>query len=196
MKECVHSVLNDEILELEKTTILHKLSQCPLNDDQMTTIMDIIKTGQINPSAKDANGHTFLELSPIVDKLSRRIYIANDSWIKNLWRVWKMKKWIKLRNDRLLLDIFKRMSILMSSSSFQNSEIRDPLRLARAMWREKTNFPEAFEEFTSLTAMYHDNDKSKLKRMCKKYLSSGTLDIALPFFKELCIYTLDKPKVG
>ena len=39
LKERVHSVLNDEILELEKTTILHKLSQCPLNDDQMTTIL-------------------------------------------------------------------------------------------------------------------------------------------------------------
>ena len=246
LKEQAYSVLNDKVLELEKATILHKLSQFPLNDDQMTSIMDIIKTGKINPSAKDAKGYTFLELSPIVDKLSRRIYIANDSWIKNLWRVKKMKNWIKLRNDRLLLDIFKRMSILMSSSSFQTSEIRDPLRLARPMWREKTNFPEAFKEFLALTAKYHDNDKSKLKRMCKKYLSSSddeastnghkrgapvvqqvgnlnlpllnpqnplqwnnnnvkpaansinrpVLDIALPFFKELTIYTLDQPKVG
>ena len=211
LKEHAYSVLNDEVLELEKTTILHKLSQFPLNDDQMTSIMDIIKEGKINPSAKDANGHTFLELSPIEDKLSRRIYIANDFWIKDLWRVWKMKKWIELRNDRLLLDIFKRVSILLSSSSFQNSEIRDPLLLARPMWREKTNFPEAFKEFTALTAKYHDNDKSKLKRMCKKDLSSGrenkilspvlqtssgTFDIALPFFKELTVYTLDKPKVG
>ena len=49
----------------------------------------------------------------------------------------------------------------MSSSSFQTSEIRDPFQLARPMWREKKNFPEAFEEFTALTAKYHDNDKSK-----------------------------------
>ena len=85
-KMCHESVLNDKVIELRGTTILHKLSQFPLNDDQMTSIMDILKIKEIDPSIKDANGHTFLELSPIVDKLSRRIYIAHDSWIKSLWK--------------------------------------------------------------------------------------------------------------
>ena len=192
-----YSKLDSILIRMRGTTLLHKLSQYPLNDDQMTSIMDILQEEGIRPEAKDRNGYTFLELSPVEERLSIKIYAAPDAWTSVLWtRMHALEKWIALKNDRLLMDIFRRMSIYMSSNSFQNSETIEPFCLARAVWRDRANLPEAFNEFIYLTAKYHENDEGKLKRLSKEHLSSGSLDIALPFFQTLKPFTVKHPSFG
>lgn len=196
--ECIqYSNLDSILIRMRGTTLLHKLSQYPLNDDQMTSIMDILQEEKIRPDTTDRNGYTFLELSPVEERLSIKIYAAPDAWTSVLWtKMHALEKWIALKNDRLLMDIFRRMSIHMSSNSFQNSETIEPFLLARAMWRDRANLPEAFIEFTYLTAKYHENDEGKLKRLSKEHLSSGSLDIALPFFQTLKPFTVKHPSFG
>ena len=196
------SKLDSILIRMRGTTLLHKLSQYPLNDDQMTSIMDILQEEGIRPDATDLYGYTFLELSPVEERLSIKIYAAPDPWTSVLWtKMHALEKWIALKNDRLLMDIFKRMSIYMSSNAFQNSETIEPFHLARAMWRDRANLPEAFNEFIYLTAKYHENDEGKLKRLSKEHLSSagpssGSLDIALPFFQTLKPFTVKHPSFG
>ena len=84
--------------------------------------------------------------------------------------------WIDLGDDDILSLIFKRMKVYLGTQPQQSKESFEPLRFARKMWNEKSNFPKSFEAFLTWTAQYHHNDNAILQLLCKKHLSYGKIE--------------------
>jgi hypothetical protein len=94
---------------------LHCLSSDPLCENQMNLIMFILSQKDVQPEAKNNDGHSFLDLSPIFSKLVQSILTAPDDWAKNLFNACAEKdsevlaRWIRIGDDDVLESFFKRM---------------------------------------------------------------------------------------
>ena len=140
-----------------------------------------------------------------------------------------MSSWITLADDDLLSDIFKRLTQYLNSdwnsqefNNFVYDHKRDlfmsqvgskamlsslsslqqnfePICSARKIWREQFSLPQSTHEFLAFTAKYHDNDESKLKEVCKRYLSDAeqdNLNISAPVFAAIKKFTVKLPSLG
>ena len=90
-----------------ENTILHQISKDPLSDKQMELIMYALQQNDVRPDAKNNDGKTFLNLSPIYAKLLQRFQSATDDWTKTFFNTCTnnteiIEAWIKLGNDDLL----------------------------------------------------------------------------------------------
>ena len=183
-------------------TILHLLSQAPLTELKMDLVIEFLKRG-VKPDHENDEKMTFIDSSPIKARLWQKIETSPDEWCHATFKVWKkdpkvLECWINLGDDDILSGIFWRMIEYLISSG-KSDETFEPIRFARIMWREKSKLPKSFNHFLIWTAKYHSNDKSKIKSLCKKYLSykktpDGMIeDISLPFFKAIKKYTTENP---
>ena len=80
----------------------------------METIMKILENKDVKLDAKNHNGKTFLELSPVQSKLLQKIQTATDEWAENVFRAcvenpMVIERWVNLGDDSLLQAIFDRM---------------------------------------------------------------------------------------
>ena len=105
-------------------TILHQLSKDPLSDTQMDLVMTILEQKDFKPDVKNNDGKTFLELSPIHQKLLQRINTAPDDWAINTFFGFVANgnifvSWINLGDDRLFEAILIRIRQILSLSSFK-----------------------------------------------------------------------------
>ena len=105
-------------------TILHQLSKDPLSDTQMDLVMTILEQKDFKPDVVNNDGKTFLELSPIHQKLLQRINTAPDDWAINTFFGFVANgnifvSWINLGDDRLFEAILIRIRQILSLSSFK-----------------------------------------------------------------------------
>ena len=105
-------------------TMLHILSKDPLSDTQMDIVMTLLQQKDIQPDAKNKDGKTFLELSPIHQKLLQRINTAPDDWAMNIFFGFVTNEnifvsWIELGDDRLFEVILIRIRQILSLESFK-----------------------------------------------------------------------------
>ena len=66
-------------------SILHCLSKDPLHENQIDMVMFLLHQNGINPSAKNMNGKTFLDLAAIHAKLLQQIQTASDDWVQKFF---------------------------------------------------------------------------------------------------------------
>ena len=102
--------------------MLHQLSKDPLSETQMDLVMIILQQDDVEPDAKNNDGKTFLDLSPIHSKLLQRIETARDDWAQKVFSACArntkiMDSWFRLGDDALLEALFNRLSQSMSSLS-------------------------------------------------------------------------------
>ena len=77
--------------------------------------MFILSQKDVQPEAKNNDGHSFLDLSPIYSKLVQSILTAPDGWAENLFNACAEKdsevlaRWIRIGDDDVLESFFKRM---------------------------------------------------------------------------------------
>ena len=105
-------------------TILHQLSKDPLSETQMDLVMKILEQKDFQPDVENNDGKTFLELSPIHQKLLQRINTAPDDWAINTFFGFVANgnifvSWINLGDDRLFEAILIRIRQILSLSSFK-----------------------------------------------------------------------------
>ena len=105
-------------------TILHQLSKDPLSDTQMDLVMTILEQKDFKPDVENNDGKTFLELSPIHQKLLQRINTSPDDWAINTFFGFVANKnifvsWINLGDDRLFEAILIRIRQILSLPSFK-----------------------------------------------------------------------------
>ena len=100
---------------------LHCLSTDPLCENQMELIMFVLSQTDVQPDAKNNDGQTFLDKSPIYSKLVQSILTAPDDWATSLFNICAEKdskvlaRWIRLGNDDVLESLFNRMRLSLSS---------------------------------------------------------------------------------
>ena len=92
---------------LNKNSILHQVSTDPLSDTQMDIVMTILLQEDVRPDGKNSNGKTFLNLSPIFQKLLQRIQTATDEWATEVFFLFVtnpkvLESWVELGDDLLL----------------------------------------------------------------------------------------------
>ena len=94
---------------------LHCLSTDPLCENQMNLIMFILSQKDVQLDAKNNNGQSFLDRSPIYSKLVQSILTAPDDWATSLFNICTEKdskvlvRWIRLGNDDVLEALFNRL---------------------------------------------------------------------------------------
>ena len=156
-----------------ENTILHHLSKDPLSDKQMELLMIALQQEDVRPDDKNSDGKTFLDLSPIFQKLLQQIQTSTDEWAIEVFLLFitnpkVFESWIELGDDSLLEAVLDRLSqSLLAIKKFE------PIRCwpIRLIWKKKSKLPRSFEALLFLIAKYHDYVEPKLKYLCKKNLS-------------------------
>ena len=69
-------------------TVLHFLSQAPLDEAQMSLVAHFLKMG-VKPGHKNESKMTFLNLSPIKSRLCQKIEQADDPWCSGIFEGWQ-----------------------------------------------------------------------------------------------------------
>ena len=189
----------------QSTTVLHLLSQAPLNELQMDLVMNFLGKGA-EPNHKNIDGKTFLDLSPIKARLSQRIETAPDDWCSSIFEVFGkrpefLEGWINLGSDKILSGLFKRLTAYSESSGLRLENV-EPISFAKSMWREKPKLPNSFNAFLIWTANYHHKDYKIVKMVCNENLRYSEQskdkqdDLALPFFLAIKEYLFKEPTLG
>ena len=98
-----------------ENTILHHLSKDPLSDKQMELLMIALQQEDVRPDDKNSDGKTFLDLSPIFQKLLQQIQTATDEWAIELFLLFVtnpkvLESWIELGDDSLLEAVLDRLN--------------------------------------------------------------------------------------
>ena len=184
-----------------ENNILHHLSKDPLSDKQMELLMIALQQEDVRPDDKNSDGKTFLDLSPIFQKLLQQIQTSTDEWAIEVFLLFitnpkVFESWIELGDDSLLEAVLDRLSqsllaikkhvrnlfkfrnlySIVTVKYFlqkQNLQKFEPIRCwpIRLIWKKKSKLPRSFEALLFLIAKYHDYVESKLKYLCKKNLS-------------------------
>ena len=90
----------------------------------MDLVMTVLERKDFKPDVINNDGKTFLELSPIHQKLLQRINTAPDDWAINTFFGFVANRnifisWINLGDDRLFEAILIRIRQILSLSSFK-----------------------------------------------------------------------------
>ena len=98
-----------------ENAILHHLSKDPLSDKQMELIMIALQQEDVRPDDKNSDRKTFLDLSPIFQKLLQQIQTSTDEWATELFLLFVtnpkvLESWIELGDDSLLEAVLDRLS--------------------------------------------------------------------------------------
>ena len=172
-------------------TVLHLLSQRPLTDPydtKLTLIMGFLFRGA-RPHEENDLGQTFLETSPIKERLCSKISEASDEWIiEQLKNEDMMESWICLQDDIILQTIFRRLG-----AAKKLSYDLDPILIGNKIWMHRQKIPLSYQEFLALVAKFYNFDDDRVKESCKERLDPG---IALPFYRDLKDFTLKPPSHG
>ena len=145
---------------------------------------------------------SYLEIIDIVrcSQTSRRIRIITQD--KSLWQFLRnpqeFNNFVHEHKRNLFLSQVRSPAMLSLLSSLQDPNF-EPIRSARKLWREQFSLPQSTHEYLAFTAKYHDNDESKLKLVCKRYLSDAeqdNLNISAPVFAAIKKFTVKLPSLG
>ena len=110
-------------------SLLHCLSKDPLTETQMEIIMYVLQEDTIKVDGKNKDNKTFLDISPVHNKLLQQIQISTDKWAKKMFEVFRdnpkvIERWILLGNDSLLEALFYRLLKSFSSLPTTVNEIK------------------------------------------------------------------------
>ena len=146
-----------------------------MTDKKLTMLMSLLFSGAL-PHEKNEDGKTFLETSPIRNKLCTQISDSQDRWILKQWNDKILREsWIMLKDDEILITIWKRLKLIGPiEEAFDFDNILSSIAV---IWTNKNYLPSFFQDYVATVSKYFNYDLGQIKSSCQLYLDSEVLSL-------------------
>ena len=145
-----------------------------MTDKKLTMFMSLLFSGAL-PHEKNVYGKTFLETSPIRNKLCTQISDSTDIWIQKQWNDKDLREsWFMLKDDEVLITIWKRLKLCCIKEIFNSDNILSSIAV---IWKYKNYLQIFFQDYVATVSKYFSYDLGKIKSSCQKYLDSEVLSL-------------------
>ena len=146
-----------------------------MTDKKLTMLMSLLFSGAL-PHKKNEYGKTFLETSPIRNKLCTKISDSTDLWIQKQWNDKNLREsWFMLKDDEVLITLWKRFKLLGPTEEI--FEFHNILSSIAVIWTYKNYLQTFFQDYVATVSKYFSYDLGKIKSSCQKYLDSEVLSL-------------------